>query len=219
MRECEYCKNIFSLNADTPKQPWNTVLYETPNFVVVPTTGAMVEGWILIISKRHVPAMGALTLEELSELNELFGKMRHLIKSVYGAAVVFEHGPICGGTTFGCGIDHAHFHIVPIKNQLIPLVEKALEGSPNWTTVENVQDLSIVYSMGIPYLYISENGSDRGYVAGLLNVPSQFMRRVIASELGIPSLYDYKEHKFRSNVVSTLRQLSSIQNIITPVLV
>lgn len=219
MRACVYCKNIILADTATPKQPWDTVLDETPNFVVVPTVGAMVEGWVLIISKRHVPAMGALKLEELRELGELVRRTRQLIGSAYGSAATFEHGAICEGTAFGCGIDHAHFHVVPVNSHLIPLVEEALEESPNWRTIEKVEDLSIVHSMGIPYLYVWENGSNQGHVAGLSNIPSQFMRRVIANDLSIPSLYDYRVHKFTDNVISTVERLSSISNSKVPSLV
>jgi diadenosine tetraphosphate (Ap4A) HIT family hydrolase len=219
MGECAYCVNILSPKTHILKEPWDTVLWETPSFVVVPTVGALVEGWVLIISKRHVPAMGALTLQELFELEEVVARVRYLVRSTYGSAAVFEHGPACEGTTFGCGVDHAHFHIVPLNIPLTPLVGKALGQSPTWATVEAVREVAVIHSMGVPYLYILENDSDRGFVAGALDIPSQFMRRIIASELGIPNLYDYKQHKFRDNVVSTVSRLKSIRDPLMPILV
>ncbi len=39
--------------------PWDQVLLETANFVVVPTIGAIVEGWLLVVSKEGLVCMGA----------------------------------------------------------------------------------------------------------------------------------------------------------------
>ena len=206
-QSCTYCSNILSPAAQPPLEPWDTVIHETPSFVVTPTVGALIEGWILIISKRHVPAMGALTREELCELNELVMKIRDLMESTYGSVVVFEHGPACEGTTFGCGIDHAHFHVVPLRIALIPLVEKELRSSPMWETIADNRDLSRIHLRKSSYLYILENGRDHGNVACLCAVPSQFMRCVVANSLGIPHLYDYRKYNFRHNAIATLRQL------------
>ncbi len=207
MIRCPYCSNIFHAVIDTSNQPWNRKILETPHFIVVPTLGAIVEGWILVISKRHVVSMGALTEEELGELNDLITRVRDLIKSLYGSAVVFEHGPACDGTTFGCGVDHAHFHIITIELAVTPLIDKELAGKVMWKPSYNLMYLSDMHLNSKSYLYIVENKSNQGKVACLDSIPSQLLRRVIARHLGIPELYDYREHAFYDNVVATLCRL------------
>jgi ATP adenylyltransferase len=209
-QSCSYCSNILSRMARPALEPWNKILCETDNFVVTPTVGALVEGWVLIISKRHVPAMGALTTKELYELRELHAKIRGLVESVYGSAVTFEHGPAREGTGFGCGIDHAHFHIVPLQIILTRLVEDELGIPVQWETIMDIGDLSRIHLIKkMSYLYISENGSNHGMVACLHDIPSQFMRRLVAKSLGIPSLYDYRKHEFRDNVNATMHRLKT----------
>lgn len=207
MRQCAYCQNILSSSGSPFRQPWDMILHETPSYVVVPTLGAFVEGWVLIVSKRHVPAMGALMLDELQELSRLMTEVRATMKSTYGSAAVFEHGPVCGGTPFGCGVDHAHLHVVPVHTRLVPLIEKQLGQAPQWRSMRGPEDLHEMHSAGVSYLYVVENGQDGGWASGILDAPSQFMRRVLANQLGIPNLYDYRKYPFRDTVISTVRRL------------
>jgi len=216
---CNYCANILYHNADYPQECWDKVIYETKNFVVTPTVGALIEGWVLIISKRHVTAMGALTKDELYELKELTIKIKNLVVSTYGAAVVFEHGPACEGTTFGCGIDHAHFHVVPLQIPLAQLIEEELRSTNMWEIIADIRELLGIHRRKASYLYILENGENQGRVACLDEVPSQFMRRVIASFLGIPHLYDYRKYKFHENAMATLCRLQAALSNESPCLV
>jgi len=206
---CAYCSKILSSTAQPPLEPWDKILYETSSFVVTPTVGALKEGWTLVISKRHMPAMGALTEGELSELNQLVIRVRNLMESMYGFVVIFEHGPACEGTTFGCGIDHAHLHVVPLRVALAPLVENELPFHIMWEPVMDFRDLSQIHLQKTSYLYILENGRSVGIAARLQDIPSQFMRRVIANYLGTPHLYDYRRYKFRQNTVAALQQLEA----------
>jgi len=211
-RHCTYCRNIFSSMIQDQREPWDKIIHETSGFVVTPTVGALIEGWTLIISRRHVPAMGALTEEEFYELKDLVVRVRNLVEQEYGNTIIFEHGPACEGTNFGCGIDHAHFHVVPLSISIAPLVEVELESNLMWETIADLRDLSKIHQKGISYLYILENGTNRGILARLQDIPSQFMRRLIASLLGIPNLYDYREYSFRQNVVETSRRLVAAYN-------
>ena len=44
---------------------YNVRLYETENFAVIPSLGSIVEGWLLIIPKKHYLSYGYLSSEEL----------------------------------------------------------------------------------------------------------------------------------------------------------
>ena len=211
-RHCTYCKNIFSSMIQDQREPWDKIIHETSGFVVTPTVGALIEGWTLIISRRHVPAMGALAEEELYELKDLAVRVRNLVEQEYGNTIIFEHGPACEGTKFGCGIDHAHFHVVPLSISISPLVEAELESNLIWETITDLRDLSRIHQKGIPYLYILENGTNQGILACPQDIPSQFMRRVIANFLGVSHLYDYHEYSFRENVIASSQRLLAAFN-------
>ena len=57
MADCILCSEL-AVSAE--KAPWSAPLVETENFVVVPSLGALVEGWLLIVPKAHHISYGAL---------------------------------------------------------------------------------------------------------------------------------------------------------------
>src|SRR5262245_23869638 len=100
-------------------QPWDEILVQTPNFVVVPTVGALVEGWLLIVSKDPYVCMGAIDAGLHDELSELLVFCSTAVRECFGAAAIFEHGPSSTGLRVGCGVDHAHVHVLPAPGGLI----------------------------------------------------------------------------------------------------
>lgn len=61
----------------------NTILDETKYFFVIPSLGALTEGYILVISKRHINSMSELTIEEMNEYESLIKKYRNIFKNIY----------------------------------------------------------------------------------------------------------------------------------------
>src|SRR5260221_4771447 len=98
--------------------PWDEVVYETDRFLVLPTKGSLVPGWLLVAAKRHAICAGALSAAEHDELRECVSVAKDLVASKFGSPTVFEHGPSEEHTALGCGIDHAHIHVVPLQFSL-----------------------------------------------------------------------------------------------------
>ena len=73
--DCIFC------NIDKTKLE-NTIIDETNNFLVLPAVGSLVEGYLLIISKRHLNSMAELTKEEKEEYQFLINKYHTLFKVV-----------------------------------------------------------------------------------------------------------------------------------------
>ena len=83
---CPFC------NMDMTKLE-NTIIEETKFFYVTPSLGSMVDGYILIISKRHVSSMLELNKEEIEEYKILIRKYRKIFKDIYKInPIIFEHG-------------------------------------------------------------------------------------------------------------------------------
>ena len=103
----------------------NTILDETKYFYITPSLGSIVEGYILIISKRHVNSMSELTSDETKEYKSLIKKYRNIFKCIYKKhPIVFEHGtPDLDNEMRANSVVHAHAHIVNHKykneNQLL----------------------------------------------------------------------------------------------------
>lgn len=209
---CSYCSNILATHAQGARAPWDKILGETPNFVVTPTLGALVEGWLLVISRTHAPAMGSLPVNRLRELGRLLIQVRQQVEMSYGCpTVAFEHGSVCDGTAFGCGVDHAHTHIVPLGTALTPIIERELKRPLEWREIPNFEDLAGFYAQRRPYIYVSEHVGDAGRYTNPQDIPSQLTRRAIANYLGIPRQYDYREHAFEANVTRTCERLGVLE--------
>ena len=71
----------------------NTILDETNHFYILPTVGSLVDGYILVVSKRHINSMSELTKNEMDEYNFIIEKYRNIFRDIYGKyPIVFEHG-------------------------------------------------------------------------------------------------------------------------------
>jgi len=197
MGKCIYCDNI--LNGQVKKATCDEILFETSNFVVTTSLGAFVEGWVLIISKRHITSMSRLSEGELSEPNTTMGDVRTKVEQIYGKTVVFEHGSLVPGTHFGCGIDHAHVHIVPFNYSIIPIVDQE---KPNicWRPIIRIEDIIVEKK---PYLFIIDREERNGVISNPDSIPSQFIRRVLAKHLGIPESFDYHQYLFQDKAAAT----------------
>ena len=83
--ECPFC------NIDKTKLV-NTILDETNYFYITPSLGSLIEGYILITTKRHVNSMSELTIDEMEEYKILIKKYREVFKKIYQKyPIVFEH--------------------------------------------------------------------------------------------------------------------------------
>lgn len=53
----------------------NTIIDEIDNFVVLPTIGALVDGYLMIVSKKHINSMSELKENEKIEYELLLKKI------------------------------------------------------------------------------------------------------------------------------------------------
>ncbi|WP_199515936.1 HIT domain-containing protein [Nucisporomicrobium flavum] len=92
-----------------PDQP--RILARTTDAAVVPTIGAFVAGYVLIVPARHTTSIGMLTPAERRAVHELTEQLAKRIADVYASPVVgFEYGLNLPG---GRRIEHGHQHLLP----------------------------------------------------------------------------------------------------------
>src|SRR3954463_3923790 len=112
MPSCTLCAE---LNSEASREVWNRPLLETDNFAVIPSLGALIEGWVLLVPKLHCVSLGALPDTLRDEADSLERVMRMTLRAQYHHPIVsFEHGPSASLHGTGCGVDHAHLHLVPL---------------------------------------------------------------------------------------------------------
>lgn len=196
MNCCRFCnivkKNDVSLIYDT-------VLYKTDNFLVIPALGSLVPGYVMIISCKHIHSMAYLSNIELDELTSLITYIKKYITYKFNVTpILFEHGSAVGCFEKSANsVDHAHLHIVPIKlNKEAKIIQSSdLFKISNLKTIKAYKDN--------PYLlYI--NNKNTFYLSQKESLPSQYMRMWIAEEVGIPLKWDWKKFEFIENINKTI---------------
>jgi ATP adenylyltransferase len=181
-------------------------ILETERFVVWPSLGGFVEGWVLILPKVHRLSFGTCPPEWLDELDDLVAVVTGRVEDAYGEAAVFEHGPAECATQAGCGIDHAHLHVVPTDVDLLAAGAHAVAAHLVWESVDGFDGLQqTLATRGQSYLYVRQFGVE--HVAFAPDLPSQAMRRALAAALERP-IFDWKDDLELANARATVGRLA-----------
>jgi diadenosine tetraphosphate (Ap4A) HIT family hydrolase len=180
-------------------------LVETANFVVLPSLGSLVEGWLLLIPRRHFICMGALPSELLAEMEQLKAKVGAHLRERFGSVCAFEHGPGETNRKVGCGVDHAHLHMVPIALGLKTAVSPFLPSGASWAT-SGWDSCREAYEAGLDYLYL-EQPLGSGSISVHREFGSQVFRRAIAAHCGVPEQFNWREYPRTEVVAATIQHL------------
>lgn len=200
--QCRYCVRFLSSWGVQREAIWNTPIMESEHFVVVPTLGMLVPGWLLIVTKGHYLNMALLPNAYYQELDEVKTATRRELTEKFGLPVLFEHGPACPGESAGCGIDHAHWHAVPLPFDLLP----DLEARFRRRHLQSATELRRVFYEGSSYLFY-ENQLGDAYLFTMDSLPSQFFRRLVAEKIGKPQYWDWHTDPGLPNILTTLERL------------
>ena len=204
-KACAFCQ-LADTESSHQEPIWNTVLFQSPNFVALPTIGSLVEGWLLIATKRHYICMGALENSLAHELCDFKHLVLDALQNCYGDVATFEHGPSYEQQAVGCGVDHAHLHLVPSKRALKNDLATFYDTTLKWGKVTKTQNPSSCFHAGKAYLHI-EQENDGEYILTDLSIKSQSFRRVVAEHVGQPDQYNWREHPYFHNATSTVQTL------------
>ena len=161
------------------------IIYESDNFVSIVDLGSIVEGYILLVSKRHINSMGELDENEYSDFINIKSKIIFDLEKIYDKkCICFEHGSgLKNHKNAGSSVQHAHFHIV------------AIDCLSNDLNNEVIKDMQLIENENLDIL---KKYSDTPY-----------MRKIISKQFGIE--YDWKDtyvrKNFKNNVINTEQKL------------
>ena len=182
------------------------LITETKNFVVVPTLGQIVEGYSLIIPKKHVLCYGLLSGKMIDEYIELKDKVDKAVTSAYQKPMYFEHG-IVGQT-----VPHAHMHCVPSNRDLLPALMLRNYSIKAKRKIDSEKDLrQAVHDFG-PYYFYEFNGLKMAFD---VNSHEMALRIAVANALGMPELADWKSINRQADeklMKKTIEKLKKILN-------
>lgn len=210
---CDFCAELHGIDCDNNIlyriiQPQtglqSRVMFENQNFIVMPTLGAFVEGYVMAVSKSHYSCSLHLPEPMLCELETLLTKIRRSIMDTYHTpSVCFEHGSVSCSNRFGGCIDHAHIHVVPCDTPLIGQVEKYD------LKIEKIESLSDIKqkSAEAPYLFLQDIDEQRYYITGSFII-SQFFRQLLAQHYQVGGQWNWRRDLFLGNMKKTLEKMS-----------
>ncbi len=204
MSACRLCREL-SLN--DPAESWNKPLINLGSLVALPSLGALVSGWLLLVPKQHAISLGALQDSELTNLNRLKNEIAWRLQRRYGSVCAFEHGPSRDNCLVGCGVDHAHLHLVPLSFDLCLAAAPFLPPGVVWSQ-GSFADCQSAHQKGHDYLYL-EQPIGCGRIATHPAFGSQLFRRAIAARLGMPHKFNWREYPALSNVLATIGEVKT----------
>ena len=184
---------------------WNRIVLESKHFVVVPSLGSLVEGWLMIVPRAHSLSIAALPPALFSELDQVKAEVHRLLVAEYGSSSFFEHGPAGLRRSTGCGVDHAHLHAVPIAGNLIVGAQSFLPAGVTFRP-GGIEECTAAIKVGADYLYV-EQPVGYSYVAVHSAFASQTLRKVIAAQLGVVERFNWREYPQIENIEATLGRL------------
>ena len=188
---------------------WDTPIFESETFVAIPTVGALVAGWLLVVPRT--PALSFASLPEASfpELNRFLVDIVSILQPNYGPVALFEHGPSVVGDRIGCGVDYAHLHLVPTNCDL-ERGARTLAPNIQWSQIESLVDIRKCEVAPHGYWYLQQRFGDSCPLIGRAvdgNGPSQLFRKIIATHLGALAAYDWKECLGEEEIAATVGRL------------
>ena len=192
---CDLCDEIAS---DAPctfrtiyrNEIQDRILVRSGGFVLMPAIGQIVPDSFLLLPEQHVHRMADLRPSDLRVANEILRR----IEGTLGIPLLFfEHGarPATDG---GCGIYHAHIHVMPWRRAIDPadLLEGGIPARRPF--IEHIEDLRnepeyiVAGASGRPVKSVSIRTANRaGY-------GSQYLRRRIAQAVGTPKAWDWRSY-------------------------
>lgn len=188
-----------------PRPEYDQSLFEISGCVVAPTLGSIVPKWLLVVPCIHRVSFAHWRRETGMEPDKLVSAVLERCGVNADRAIWFEHGPREGGSSLACGVDHAHLHvIIDAPFTFEEFVLAATDPTTlNWTAEPVAQvyqsvakDTSYLVAASAKFAMVAQNVDAIG---------SQFFRRVIASLIRRPEVWDYKVHPHLENVRETLR--------------
>jgi inosine/xanthosine triphosphate pyrophosphatase family protein len=178
------------------------IIYQDDLFAVMPPLGQFMEGGLLLLTRAHIPSFAYLPTKWLPRLEQLLQVIQRLSIAHWGVSpLVFEHGSAVDQTKGRCCVDHAHLNIFPAKVHVHPHLASRMQ-----VELASLSELKRLGRAEFGYLFVQENDNTR-YAYDAQYVPSQLVRRIITSQMGLPERWHWRDYPGCDELVSTYQVL------------
>ncbi len=212
-QSCEFCIEINDFKHSRFTEIYGKTqrfVFVDRNFYVMPTIGQLFTGSLLIIPKDHYCSYAEIPQELLPKLKLIIDHFDNRLKH-FGKAILFEHGttPKIGG---GCGIYHAHIHMVPAPSTIPPEFILGPIFNSN-LTLEEALRIGKKKQEYLLYRDIQKNF----YIASMSRrLQSQYFRKKLHEFFNLQSTWDWRKFGYEEKLISTLKYFrNSNRNIST----
>lgn len=211
---CSFCSefleedfgNLFKYKCSNSLFP-NRIIYENDLFYLMPTIGAFSEGYILFVTKTHIPSMSYLAPSDLECLQNTINLFYSKIPLQYKNGFFFEHGEVLQSEyKSGCCEEHAHLHYCPVGFDIFSHLRKEFQ----FYDLESLKNLSEIKNSNIPYLLVGNQ--DGFHYAFVKNLESQYIRKIISYKIEIQEMWDWRIFPFTENMFRTYKNLKELFN-------
>jgi len=183
----------------------NRICLENKHFIVVPSISPIVEGHLLIIPKYHIKNLASTKSYNLDRFFEIMDKTIAKLLPLNKEFFFFEHGVGHDGY-LGCGIDHAHLHIIPIKSDLSNIIINKISSVYNNNSNNNLKKVLSNADINNSYLLFGNDITRAHYVISS-QIPSQYIRKMVSNELG-ENVSDWKKYTGKEKFLNTYKKIS-----------
>ncbi len=178
------------------------IVYEDEQFIVMPPMGEFMEGGLLLLTREHILSLAHLRPAQFHHLEHLLQAIKRAVVKHWGVApLVFEHGPAPDRGKGVCCVDHAHLNIFPAALQVHPHLAERMNLS-----IGPLSGLAMLRRAEFGYLFVQENDGARRAYDGQ-DVPTQLVRRIITTQLGLPDRWHWRDYIGRDEMLSTYNTL------------
>lgn len=186
-------------------------LLETKDWIVAPTLGAIVPGWLLIIPFRAATNCREWNVKSgLAPLSAVGEVAAHLGLAM-SEIIWFEHGPAAAGTLVGCGLDYAHLHMI-IRPQFDFAAFAATARAMADLRWNDAEARNAYTQVGTGSYYIAGSGNAALIATEVEAAGSQFFRRVAASLIEDGQRWDYRRHPHNENIQGTIEMFRRLED-------
>lgn len=198
---CEFCSEFRKPSISRFGQVYRTyaddrIVAQCGDLVAMPTIGQLFPGSLLVLPKFHTETMSSLPNAMLQELEVFLADLVAVI-SQNGPVISFEHGARCT-TGGGCGIYHAHMHIVPLPMEVS--IDELLPSNDDLQAFKAVSSLSeglYMLRSSPEYLIVRDSEynvrfADIQSLSG--HYPSQYFRRVLSELFNLEDSWDWRNY-------------------------
>lgn len=194
------------------RAPYDRTLLDGGDWVLAPTLGAIVPGWLLAIPRRPVLSFRDWAAQGGKSASSVLEALTAHLSLPLDEVIWFEHGPVQPGSLIGCGLDHAHLHIlIHPRFTFERFKELARETSDlDWIDGAAAQSYSTLPRTS-SYM-IAGCGAHAIRAVEVEGAGSQFFRRVVAKLADNSAAWNYRTSAHLANVELTIAMFGQLEN-------